>query len=397
MIHKKLPRLSFLLGFLSAAIAQNAAAQTSVFTYQGRLNDGGTPANGIYDFQFGIYDSSSQLAVIGRPTIAVTNGLFTSLLDFGPAIFDGNPRWLEISVRTNGAVDFTTFSNRQLITSAPYAVQSLSARSVASTNISGSLALSQLPPALVTNGSSGVSFTGGFNGNGGGLTNLSASALPTNVALLDVSQTFTAAKIFNQPIIFTNRIGVGTFNPDSPLAVQGIGLNGEWITLKGTNGATRWHMNNTSGGLNFVQTGVADFRLFLSTNGNVGVGVSDPQAKLHVAGDIAINNNGGTNFAASGTENLRIVRGTILDNGSFVGIYAGKGFTVAHPTMGAYTITFSPAFGGIPSFTATGFASVARADTVSSITTSQVKVSLINTVGAAVNDSFSFIAVGPAD
>lgn len=394
MIPKKLVRL-FVLAFLSAAIPQEAAAQTSVFTYQGRLNDNGAPANGVYDFQFAVYDSSNPLATNAQSGIGVTNGLFTAQLDFGSAIFDGGPRWLEISVRTNGAPNFATLSHRQPITSTPYAIQALSASSVASTNISGSLALSQLPAALVTNGSSGVSFTGGFNGNGSGLTNLSASALPTNVALLDVFQTFTGPKIFNLPIIFTNRIGIGTFNPDSPLAVQGIGVNGEWITLKGTNGATRWHMNNAAGGLNFVQTGVADYRLFLSTNGNVGVGTPDPQAKLQVAGDILLGT--GTNYAPRGPENLRIIRGTIFDNGSTWSIFAGKGFTVSHPSVGAYTITFPQAFGDYPSFTATGFASIARADTVGSISPAQVKVSLINGVGSPVNDSFSFIAVGPAN
>src|SRR6185437_15538886 len=120
-----------------------------------------------------------------------------------------------------------------------------------SSNINGSLALSQLPSALVTNGSSGVVFAGTFTGNGNGLTNLSASALPADVAYLDLAQTFTGPKIFNLPTIFTNRIGIGTFSPDFPLSVQGTGPGGEWIGLKGTNGATRWHMNNLNGGLNF--------------------------------------------------------------------------------------------------------------------------------------------------
>jgi hypothetical protein len=385
--------LLFLLGFLSATIAQNAAAQSSAFIYQGRLNDGGAPANGIYDFQFTLYDASVPVAgPLLNSSVAVTNGLFTSQMDFGPAVFDGNPRWLEIAVRTNGAASFTTLANRQPIASTPYAIQSLTASSVASSNINGSLTLSQLPSALVTNGSS---FTGAFSGNGNGLTNLTAAALPTNVDLLNVAQTFTAPKFFNQPTIFTNRIGIATFNPDSPLAIQGLGGNGEWITLKGTNGATRWHMNDAFGGLNFVQTGVADYRLFLSTNGNVGLGTSDPQAKLQVNGDVLMGS-GGTNYAADSLENLRIVRGTIRDDGIAVTIFAGTGFSVAHPATGAYTITFDPPFGGVPSFTATGYSTIARADTVNSITANQVKVSLISPLGSSVNDSFSFIAIGPA-
>jgi hypothetical protein len=393
MIPQKLLRLSFALA-LAATVAPKAAAQTGVFTYQGVLKDNGAPANGLYDFQFTLYNAVTAVAgPLPDLSVGVTNGLFTAQLDFGAGVFDGTPRWLEIAVRTNGAAAFITLAGRQPITSTPYAIQSLTASSVASSNINGSLALSQLPSALVTNGSS---FIGAFSGNGSGLTNLSALALPTNVVYLNTPQTFSGPKIFTQPTIFTNVVGIETYNPDSPLTVQGIGVNGEWMTLKSTNGSTRWHMNNTFGGWNFVQTGVADYRLFLSTNGNVGLGISDPQAKLHVDGNILLNINGATNFAASGQENLRIVRGTIFDNGSTWNIFAGAGFTVAHPSAGSYTITFNRPFADLPSVTATGFSSIARADTVGSITTSQVKVSLINGVGSPVNDSFSFIAVGPA-
>jgi len=393
MTHHNLLRFSFLLALVAAAVIPKADAQTSVFIYQGVLKDNGAPANGLYDFQFTLYGSVTPVAgPLPDSAVGVTNGLFTAQLDFGSAAFDGTPRFLEIAVRTNGAASFTTLAARQPITSTPYAIQSLSAASVASTNISGSLTLSQLPSSLVTNGST---FTGAFSGDGSGLTNLSGSALPTNVAYLNTAQTFTGAKIFTQPTVFTNAVGIRTFNVDSPLAIQGNGVNGEWMTLKGTNGITRWHMNDAFGGWNFVQTGVADYRLFLSTNGNVGVGTSDPQARLQVNGDVLLGN-GGTNFAASGLENLRIVRGTIFDNGSTWNIFTGKGFTVSHPGPGSYTITFTTPFTDVPSFTATGVASIARADTVGSITFSQVKVSLINTVGSPVNDSFSFIAVGPA-
>ncbi len=38
--------------------AGTARVQTSVFTYQGKLTDGGTPANGNYDLQFALWDSA---------------------------------------------------------------------------------------------------------------------------------------------------------------------------------------------------------------------------------------------------------------------------------------------------------------------------------------------------
>src|SRR5437868_1744111 len=51
-----------LLVGIALAISLNASAafaQTTSFTYQGRLTDGGTAANGNYDLQFVLFDASS--------------------------------------------------------------------------------------------------------------------------------------------------------------------------------------------------------------------------------------------------------------------------------------------------------------------------------------------------
>ena len=37
--------------------ASSTYSQTTAFTYQGRLTDGGTPANGPYDFEIKLLDS----------------------------------------------------------------------------------------------------------------------------------------------------------------------------------------------------------------------------------------------------------------------------------------------------------------------------------------------------
>src|SRR5690242_4019293 len=53
----------------------SAAALTALgsgFTYQGRLTDGGSPANGNYDIRFILYDSESGGAQVGA-TITKTN------------------------------------------------------------------------------------------------------------------------------------------------------------------------------------------------------------------------------------------------------------------------------------------------------------------------------------
>src|SRR5580692_3302421 len=100
------------------------AAQGTAFTYQGLLNDGGSPANGQYDLQFVVFDASTNGTQIGatltNATTSVSNGLFDVPLDFG-AVFTGNHYWLEIGVRTNGGDSFTILNPRQPIAPAPYA------------------------------------------------------------------------------------------------------------------------------------------------------------------------------------------------------------------------------------------------------------------------------------
>lgn len=100
------------------------AATTRAFTYQGRLTNGGVPANGIYDFTFILYDASvggSQSGpVVTRNDVTVTNGLFSVTLDFGD-IFNGTQYYLDISVRPGaGSGSYTTLTPRQPITAAPY-------------------------------------------------------------------------------------------------------------------------------------------------------------------------------------------------------------------------------------------------------------------------------------
>src|SRR2546427_10478689 len=108
--------------------ATNAAAQTTAFTYQGRLTDGGTSANGNYDLQFTLWDSASGGSQIAStqalPAVQVSGGVFTVTLDFGANAFPGANRVLEISARLSGASAFTLLTPRQQITSTPYAVRS---------------------------------------------------------------------------------------------------------------------------------------------------------------------------------------------------------------------------------------------------------------------------------
>jgi len=121
--------------------ASASFAQSSGFTYQGRLTDGGTAANGNYDLQFALFDSLSGGTQVGSTqtlnTVAVSSGVFTVSLDFGASAFPGASRFLEIRARAVGAASFTLLTPRQPITSTPYAVRSLNAASADSVPASG--------------------------------------------------------------------------------------------------------------------------------------------------------------------------------------------------------------------------------------------------------------------
>ena len=105
-----------------------AAAQPvgTAFTYQGRLDDAGSPASGVYDFQFQLFDAATGGSPVA-PTVleddvAVATGVFTVSLDFGTA-FAGDKRWLEVGVRPGtGTGSYTTLSPRQELSPTPSAV-----------------------------------------------------------------------------------------------------------------------------------------------------------------------------------------------------------------------------------------------------------------------------------
>src|SRR6267143_1416072 len=103
-------------------ITATAFAQTTSFTYQGRLMDGGTPANGTYEIQFSLWDATAggtqqpqpAPVTITRSNVQVSAGAFTvQPLDFGATAFPVADRFLEISVRRTALEPFTTLSPRQ--------------------------------------------------------------------------------------------------------------------------------------------------------------------------------------------------------------------------------------------------------------------------------------------
>lgn len=95
------------------------------FTYQGLVRKDSVGINSPSDFEFALFARSTESNQIG-PTVAlnsvaVSNGLFTQSLDFGP-VFDKDEKWLEVRVRNPaGSGTFETLP-RERINPIPYAI-----------------------------------------------------------------------------------------------------------------------------------------------------------------------------------------------------------------------------------------------------------------------------------
>lgn len=156
---------------MGVAFTAELTAQNGAITYQGLLADQNRPTAGIYDLRFGLYDATSGGSLLGSVTnhgTVVVDGLFTATLNFGPEVFDGHARWLEISAATNGVATFQTLSPRQPLTATPYAIRALS---MAEAAIGGEYSNA----VSFSNGAN--EFTGTFTGDGSSLSNINVTTL----------------------------------------------------------------------------------------------------------------------------------------------------------------------------------------------------------------------------
>jgi hypothetical protein len=104
---------------------------TNTFTYQGRLLSSGLASDGFFDLRFSVHDSASGGNTVAGPVTnfatLISNGLFTTVISLTNAPFNGDSRWLEVSVRSNAGGVFTSLSPRQRFTESPYASHAFTA------------------------------------------------------------------------------------------------------------------------------------------------------------------------------------------------------------------------------------------------------------------------------
>lgn len=165
------------------------------FTFQGKLTDGGVPANGLYDFEFKLYDDLNFGEQVGstitQGDVTVTGGLFTVQLDFGD-VFDGTTLFLDIGVRPGASVGaYTALTPRQPLSPTPYAIHASKSPWSGLTGVPAGFA-DGVDDNTVYSAGSGLLLTGGvFNVTGAPWSGL--TGVPAGFADgLDDNTTYTA-------------------------------------------------------------------------------------------------------------------------------------------------------------------------------------------------------------
>jgi hypothetical protein len=288
-----------LMTIIIIASAHTAMAQSSVFTYQGRLIDDTLPSTGVYDFQFGLFDALTDgtevIAAIDRLNVQVTDGAFTVLLDFGFSSFSGQDRFLEIRVRQLGEIDFRRLTPRQLITAAPHALYSASSSYAQSawTAVTASIAaiadnalqlggtpadqfvqtndprLSPLPAsALYIQNSTAQQTSSNFNISGNGVA---GGTLTGNIVSATTQYNIGAVRILSIPGTMNSLFGANTNASASNLTnATAIGAR---AFVSASNSLVLGQIIGVNGG---------------TANTNVGIGTSAPLDRLHVNGIIRV-------------------------------------------------------------------------------------------------------------
>jgi Chaperone of endosialidase len=282
-------------------------AQSTGFTYQGSLNNSNLPATGNYDFEFKLFTASTGGTQDGTSrqvlNVPVTNGIFSTVIDFGAGAFPGADRFLEIAVRPAGGSGFTLLTPRQQITPTPYAIKSSSADQASSainaTNAQNASNSTQL---------GGVAANRFVQTNDSRLTD-ARNPLPNSTNYIQNGNTPQAASRFN---ISGNGTVGGTLTGDTVSATTQYNIgNDRVISSPGFNffaGISAGASNTTGSGNAFFGTGAGNANTTGNNNSFFGV----------VAG---INNAAGSFNSFFGSNAGRST--TLGGRNSFFGYYAG--------------------------------------------------------------------------
>lgn len=318
-----------LLGLLGGV--QYAAALGTAFTYQGRLADNGSPASGNYDLRFTVWDSAAGGLQVGGAVVlapvSVSGGLFTVPLDFGPGIFTGPDRWLQIESRVFGGPIYSLITPRQKLTATPYALYAKTAETC--TNDADISPFNELNTAF------------GLVGNSLRLTDAGGTlSVDLTPALGDSDWAWFSGSGLTGEIYHSGDVALGTFtNPDGhglnvqnytsgKAAVRGADQNGGSLYAEGMLGVLSPDASPLLLPLSIVNAGVMGIKPANGSNGAAVVGWNKDNNSVNYGGAfIANGTNTGQNIAlyaraTNSTENIAALLDgdVIVSPGNSVGI-----------------------------------------------------------------------------
>ncbi len=234
-----------LLGLFLLAGGGRVQAQGTAFNYQVQFEDGHTPANGLYDLKFTLYNALTGGAIMAGPLtnlgVTAMGGVATLTLNFGAGVFTGGPLWLELAERTNGVAAFTTLVPRSQILPVPYAVFAGGA-----SNLLGTVATSQLVGSLPAGSLAGALPAGVLppnllpltSNNAVSLTNLHAAAISGTVGFASLPAALTTLGANNNGGALTNLKAAQLIG-----VVPSAALPGPLTALATNNGAALSNLN----------------------------------------------------------------------------------------------------------------------------------------------------------
>ncbi len=299
---------------VSLAMAAAASAQSTLFTYQGELTSAGQAASGAHDIRFKLFDTAAGGTQVGSTicvnNVQVSDGKFTTPVDFGQQFVTAAHRFIEIEVRADTGLDcanaggFVVLLPRQLVTATPIATHAKTAFSLAA-----------------------------------------ADGSPANAVNVDND----------------GKLGVGTTSPthtvhvastQPTLAIQDTDSNGAalgqqvgYVSYRDSGNVERAWVGYGSAGdpdfsiINARQSG--DIVLNTFGGGNVGIGTSSPAAMLDVAGTLAAINIGSQSLSTNSVFSTRSSPGA-----SIIGVQSVEGSTAVLGQISVASLTAATAIMG---------------------------------------------------